>query len=232
MAQSSSVRDVRKVYRRDRHRDPGARRPLARRSRRRVRGADGPVGLGQDDAAQPDRRHRPAHLGARSSSTGEDIARLSDAELASLARPPRRLHLPALQPDAGADRAARTSSCRCCWPSHEGAGAPRARRGSRCRSSGSTDRLDHYPRQLSGGQEQRVAIARAIVTDPTLLARRRAHRRPRPASRPRRSSTCSSAQHRLQEDDRHGDPRPARRRARPPPRPPRQGRPGPDRRDP
>ncbi len=32
-----------------------------------------------------------------------------------------------------------------------------------------TDRTDHYPRQLSGGQEQRVAIARAIATDPTLL---------------------------------------------------------------
>ncbi len=31
------------------------------------------------------------------------------------------------------------------------------------------DRADHYPRQLSGGQEQRVAIARAVVTDPTLL---------------------------------------------------------------
>jgi len=31
------------------------------------------------------------------------------------------------------------------------------------------DRINHYPRQLSGGQEQRVAIARAIVTDPTLL---------------------------------------------------------------
>ena len=31
------------------------------------------------------------------------------------------------------------------------------------------DRVQHYPRQLSGGQEQRVAIARAIVTDPTLL---------------------------------------------------------------
>jgi len=31
------------------------------------------------------------------------------------------------------------------------------------------DRLDHYPRQLSGGQEQRVAIARAIVTDPKLI---------------------------------------------------------------
>ena len=34
---------------------------------------------------------------------------------------------------------------------------------------GLSDRIDHYPRQLSGGQEQRVAIARAIVTDPTLL---------------------------------------------------------------
>jgi putative ABC transport system ATP-binding protein len=31
------------------------------------------------------------------------------------------------------------------------------------------DRADHYPRQLSGGQEQRVAIARAVVTDPALL---------------------------------------------------------------
>jgi putative ABC transport system ATP-binding protein len=31
------------------------------------------------------------------------------------------------------------------------------------------NRMDHYPRQLSGGQEQRVAIARAVVTDPTLL---------------------------------------------------------------
>lgn len=34
---------------------------------------------------------------------------------------------------------------------------------------GLEDRVEHYPRQLSGGQEQRVAIARAIVTDPTLL---------------------------------------------------------------
>ena len=34
---------------------------------------------------------------------------------------------------------------------------------------GLQDRMRHYPKQLSGGQEQRVAIARAIATDPTLL---------------------------------------------------------------
>jgi len=34
---------------------------------------------------------------------------------------------------------------------------------------GLEDRMDHYPRQLSGGQEQRVAIARAIVADPTFV---------------------------------------------------------------
>jgi putative ABC transport system ATP-binding protein len=30
-------------------------------------------------------------------------------------------------------------------------------------------RLDHYPKEMSGGEQQRVAIARAIVTDPTIL---------------------------------------------------------------
>lgn len=37
------------------------------------------------------------------------------------------------------------------------------------RTVGMADRAEHYPRQLSGGQEQRVAIARAIVTDPQIL---------------------------------------------------------------
>jgi putative ABC transport system ATP-binding protein len=34
---------------------------------------------------------------------------------------------------------------------------------------GLEDRMAHYPRQLSGGQEQRVAVARAIVNDPTII---------------------------------------------------------------
>jgi len=34
---------------------------------------------------------------------------------------------------------------------------------------GLSDRLTHFPRQLSGGQEQRVAIARAVVSDPSVL---------------------------------------------------------------
>lgn len=34
---------------------------------------------------------------------------------------------------------------------------------------GLDDRMNHYPRQLSGGQEQRVGVARAIVSDPTMI---------------------------------------------------------------
>ncbi len=34
---------------------------------------------------------------------------------------------------------------------------------------GIADRADHFPRQMSGGQEQRVAIARALVTNPTII---------------------------------------------------------------
>ena len=52
-------------------------------------------------------------------------------------------------------------------------GLPKAERKKRVETAlrvvGLEERMDHYPRQLSGGQEQRVAIARAIVTDPTIL---------------------------------------------------------------
>src|SRR5256714_4126916 len=40
---------------------------------------------------------------------------------------------------------------------------------SALKAVGLAERMGHYPRQLSGGQEQRGAIARAIVTDPTIL---------------------------------------------------------------
>src|SRR5204862_2076309 len=49
----------------------------------------------------------------------------------------------------------------------------RARRhemsGTALKLVGLEDRVDHFPRQLSGGQEQRVAIARAIVSDPDII---------------------------------------------------------------
>jgi putative ABC transport system ATP-binding protein len=49
-------------------------------------------------------------------------------------------------------------------------GAERKKRAQTAlRIVGLEDRTQHYPRQLSGGQEQRVAIARAIVNDPTII---------------------------------------------------------------
>ena len=47
---------------------------------------------------------------------GTDVAKLSESDLAALAQLERRLHLPVLQPDPRAHRAARTWSCRCCSP--------------------------------------------------------------------------------------------------------------------
>ena len=48
--------------------------------------------------------------------------------------------------------------------------AERAKRvATALRIVGLDDRMHHYPRQLSGGQEQRVAIARAIVNDPKII---------------------------------------------------------------
>src|SRR4029077_15528728 len=49
-------------------------------------------------------------------------------------------------------------------------GAERKKRAQTAlRVVGLEERMEHYPRQLSGGQEQRVAIARALVTDPAII---------------------------------------------------------------
>jgi putative ABC transport system ATP-binding protein len=53
------------------------------------------------------------------------------------------------------------------------AGVERAERQRRARAAldqvGLSHRLDHWPHQLSGGEQQRVAIARALVNDPALI---------------------------------------------------------------
>jgi putative ABC transport system ATP-binding protein len=50
-----------------------------------------------------------------------------------------------------------------------GAAEQKKRASIALRIVGLQERLQHYPRQLSGGQEQRVAIARAIVHDPAII---------------------------------------------------------------
>ena len=79
---------------------------------------------------------------------------------------------------------------------------------------GLEDRMDHYPRQLSGGQEQRVAIARAIVADPDAGAARRAHGAARCQELAGSAGAAGAAQRRVREDDPDRDARPRGRQPR------------------
>ena len=214
---------VEKVYRRDQIEIPVLDGHQPRHSRGRVRRADGPVGLRQDDAPEPDRRHRHADARARSSSAARDIATLGQTELARVALATRS--------------ASSSSSTTCCRSStaFENVELPlllthlkKAERRKHVETAlsivGLADRMDHYPRQLSGGQEQRVAIARAIVSRPEDPGGRRAHGRPRREVGRRDPGAAAAAQRGVRQDDRHGHPRPEGGRPRAPHGPPRQGR--------
>jgi putative ABC transport system ATP-binding protein len=81
--------------------------------------------------------------------------------------PPRRPDLPVLQPDAGAER--RDNVALPLLLTHLDKRERLQRAETALRVVGLGERMDHYPRTLSGGEQQRVAIARAVVTDPDLI---------------------------------------------------------------
>ena len=123
----------------------------------------GPVRLGQVDAAQHPGRARPCRRPARVRFRDQDLTALDDDGLTAYRRDhvgfvfqfynliPSPHRARERQP-CDRDRAAIR------WP-------PRRR----STSSGSARRMDHFPAQMSGGEQQRVAIARAIAKQPDVL---------------------------------------------------------------
>ena len=177
MATLVSIRNLHKTYQRGPREGRRAARHRPRHRAGRLRRADGPVGLGQDHAAQPDRRARLAH---RRRDRGRRPAhrQRSSRPAVALAQPPRRLRVPVLQPDADADRAEeRRAAAAADQPVGGAAQAQRAR--SRCSWSAWPIARKHKP----DGTLRRPAAARGDRARdrvrPDAPDLRRAHRRPR-----------------------------------------------------
>ena len=125
--------------------------------------SDGPVGLGQNNLAEHDCRHRPSY-GGRTAGLGENIFRFSDSQSAHW----RNVHIgyvfqtfnliPVLTAFENVELPLLLTKLN--------AQQRRDHVMTALKLVGLEERVNHLPKQLSGGQEQRVAIARAIVSDP------------------------------------------------------------------
>ena len=92
-----------------------------------------------------------------------DLTAADDAAPDPLPPRARRLRLPVLQPDPQPHRPRERR------PRHRDRRATRWRPEEALALVGLGERLDHFPAQLSGGEQQRVAIARAIAKRPDVL---------------------------------------------------------------
>ncbi len=99
-----------------------------------------------------------AALWRHTTSAGAD-----DADADPLPPRPCRLRVPVLQPDPQPDRAGKRAA------GHRDQRATRWTPADALALVGLDERLDHFPAQLSGGEQQRVAIARAIAKRPDVL---------------------------------------------------------------
>ncbi len=121
---------------------------------------------------------------------GEDITGLERRPHGAAARPQSRLRFSVLSSAAHFDRRRKCSAAvrtdRRQW---DRAAVPKRAR-ELLESVGLLDRRDHYPVQLSGGEQQRVALARAFMVRPPILLGRRAHRQSRHARTASMFSNC------------------------------------------